>query len=312
MPKKRILAYGLLSLTALLWGWAAPVIKYTLRFISPIEFLFYRFLLVSLFFIVPFILEIRQKNLHWKDLYSLFLIGLLGGPITLLLIFIGTNYTTSLNSSLIVSISPIFIVLGGAFFLKEEITTREKTGLIFAVFGAIVTVVQPGLASGSGTSKAMIGNLILLVHNFVWAAYCLLVKKKSARFSPTIITAITFFSGLFVLPLLFFPQRFALAPLEPVFKISRQAWPGILYMSVFSSVIAYTTYNWGMSLIEASEGTIFTYLQPIFAAPLSFFWLNEKISPTFLLGTLLIVIGVFLTEYRSGKPLESRRLNKPS
>lgn len=294
MNKKRLTAYGLLLLTAALWGWAAPIVKYTLNFIDPIGFLFYRFWLVSFLFLPPFFIAVKKKPLPFKVFFRHFLIGLIGGPLTLLLIFFGADKTTSLNASLIVAMAPVFIVLAGVFFLKEVVTKKEQLGLALAVAGTLVTVVQPIANHHPSASAPLIGNLLLFTHNFVWTTYVILIKKESQKYSPLILTAITFFSGVFVLTPLFFLKT----NLSP-FQIPTPAIWGILYMSLFSSVIAYTTYNWGISLIEASEATLFTYLQPLFAAPLSFFWLKEKVSPLFLLGATLIAFGVFLTEYRS-------------
>jgi drug/metabolite transporter (DMT)-like permease len=297
MNKKRLKAYGLLLLTAALWGWSAPIVKYTLNFITPEGFLFYRFWLVSLLFLIPFLISLKKKPTAPRELVKLFLIGLLGGPITLLLIFWGADRTTSLNASLIVAMAPVFIVLTGALFLKEKVNRREQIGLIIAFSGTVLTVIQPLLSGNVFAQQHLKGNLIIFIHNFVWTAYALLIKKESKKYSPLVLTAMTFFSGVLVLSPLYLCQR-ALLPTRPLFEIQSQAVFGVLYMSFFGSIIAYTTYNWGVSLIEASEATLFTYLQPVFAAPLSFFWLKETITPLFLLGAFLIAIGVFRTEYR--------------
>ena len=297
--KKRLKAYLLLLTTAACWGWAAPVVKYTLGFVSPEAFLFYRFWIVSIFFLIPFLAKIKRQPLPKKDFWALVLIGFLGGPATLWLIFTGANLTISIDSSLIVAMAPIFIVLAGGLFLKEKITLQEKAGMSLALTGTLVTILEPLLAGGLFGAKHLGGNLIVLSSNLVWAGYVILVKKYSSRYSTIVITALTFFVGAVAFTPLFLAtnQGFNLPPPAAV--------PGILYMSIFSSIIAYTTYNWGVSLIEASEATIFTYLQPIFAAPLSYFWLKEEVSRMFFVGAAIIGLGVYLTERRT--PLFHRR-----
>jgi len=292
MTKKRRLAYFLLLLTAVLWGFASPVIKYTLEFINPIPFLFYRFWLVSLIFLIPLIINLKKDHLSGQGFLKIFLTGILGGPLTLLLIFWGIDKTTSLSASLIVAMSPLFIVLGGAIFLKEKVTKKEQIGTVIALLGTIITIIQPSLGREGLNRSHLWGNFLIFIHNFVWATYCILIKKESQKYSPLILTAITFISGVFVLTPLFFIQKI------PLFEINSMAIPGILYMSIFSSVVAYTTYNWGISLIEASEATLFSYLQPLFAAPLAFFWLGEKITLPFIIGAVIIAMGVYLTESR--------------
>ena len=301
MEKKRLKAYGLLLLTATFWGCSSPIVKYTLSFIDPVGFLFYRFILVSLLFLIPFLIAIKKNPLAFPQFIKLLFIGIIGGPTTLLLIFYGADKTTAINASLIVAMAPVFIVLAGAWFLKEKVTKREFLGLAVAVFGTIFTVIQPILSNGGFEKQHLQGNILLLLHNIVWTIYCILIKKESKRYSPIVLTAITFFSGLLILPPLFFLKNTAI-PLQTILSnFDLRAIPGILYMSIFSSIIAYTTYNWGISLIEASEATIFTYLQPLFATPLAFFWLGEKITPPFLFGASFVALGVFLSEYRESE-----------
>lgn len=297
MNRKRLTAYLLLLLTAALWGLAAPIVKYTLSFISPVGFLFYRFILVSLLFLIPFIYAVKKKPIVLRELTKLILIGILGGPITLLLIFYGADRTTAIDASLIVSMAPILIVIGGGFFLKEKITLRENLGLIIALVGTCVTIIQPLLEGTAFAHQHLWGNILVFSSNLAWAVYSILIKKESKQYSPLILTALTFFSGILILSPLFVYQRASLSTWN-FWEINPRAILGILYMAIFSSVIAYTTYNWGVSLIEASEATLFTYLQPVFAAPLAFFWLKEKITLAFIFGAVLIALGVSLTEYR--------------
>ena len=84
-----------------------------------------------------------------------------------------------------------------------------------------------------------------------------------------------------------------------------KALGGILYMAIFSSVIAYTLYEYGLSIIEASEATLFAYLQPIFAAPVALLWLKEKITPPFIIGAVVIGLGVAISEYRTKEEIKS-------
>lgn len=293
----RLKAYLMLILTAAIWGFAAPIVKYTLEFVPPVDFLFYRFILVSAIFVGPFLISLKKTPIPLVQLIKLFLIGILGGPVTLLLIFFGANRTTSLDASLIVAMAPVLIVVGGAFFLKEKVTRRENLGLAIALCGTLFTIIEPLISGSAFAQQHLLGNILTFSSNIAWAAYVMFIKKLSKSYSPLILTATTFFSGLLILTPLFFYSPASAGQIT----IPPQAFPGVIYMALFSSVIAYTTYNWGVALIEASEATVFTYLQPVFAAPLAFFWLKEAISRPFLIGVMLIAFGVFLTEYHPRK-----------
>lgn len=296
MNKKRLTAYLVLTLVSLLWGIASPVIKYTLNFIPPYSFLFWRFLITCLIFLPFFIYFVKKQPIQLTEVPILAFLGLLGTPLTLILLFVGYTKTTSMDGVLISATAPIFITIGGAIFLKEKVTSIERIGLLIAVAGSLITISQPLFEGGFLKSQNLLGNLLVFGSVISWTAFTLLSKVQFKKHHPFVITAFCFFVGLITV--------FPFFLLENNFQIwNFNALMGILYMSVFSSVIAYTFYEYGLSLIEASEATLFAYLQPIFAAPIALFWLGEKITFPFVIGALIIAVGVLIAEYR--KPRSS-------
>jgi len=313
MASSRFKAYIVLLLTAIIWGIASPVIKHTLQFIQPFSFLFWRFLITSLVFLPIFLVYKKKKSIKLspKKIIKLSILGFLGTTLSLGLLFAGYQYTTAIDGSLIYSLAPLIVVVGGAIFLREEITRMEKMGTAIAFLGSIIIVIQPILEGNVFALKNTYGNLLVMASAVAWAVYCLLVRKFEfkEKTDPLILTAIGFFAGLITITPLFLYERLALIdylksvylPVQPLFYLNPVALPGILYMSLLSSVVAYFTYNLGYSLIEASEATIFDYLKPVFAAPVAIFWLGEKITSAFLLGAGIIALGVFLTEYKPAR-----------
>jgi drug/metabolite transporter (DMT)-like permease len=294
------------------------VIKYTLQFIHPFSFLFWRFLITALLFLPIFLIYKRKKSikLSAEKVLKLSILGFLGTTLSLGLLFIGYKYTTAIDGSLIYSLTPLIVVIGGAIFLKEEITKMEKAGTIIAFLGSIVIVVQPILEGNAFAFKNTFGNLLVLASAVAWAAYCLLVRKFEfkEKTDPLILTAVGFFAGFITIIPLFLYENFLLndylksiyLPARSLFYLNPAALPGILYLSLLSSIVAYLTYNLGYALIEASEATIFDYLKPIFATPVAVFWLGEKITLPFLVGAGIIALGLFFTEFKiTRKPASS-------
>jgi len=316
---KRIRAYIYLLTTAVIWGIASVVIKHTLSFIKPFSFLFWRFLLTCLI-MIPLLYAFRKKQLFSLSpfkIFKLFILGFIGTTLSLGLLFIGYQYTTAIDGVLIDSVAPILVIIGGAIFLKEKVTKIERLGAGLAFFGSITTIIQPFLEGRTLAYKNIYGNFLVFLSTFTWAVYCLLVRKIEAKdkikTDPFVVTTITFISGLITIIPFFLWESLSLPVGLPALggqagiypsihlSINPSAIPGILFMVIFSSVIAYFTYNAGYALIEASEATIFDYLRPIFTAPLAVWWLKEQITISFLTGALLIALGVFLTEYKPKK-----------
>ena len=163
--EKRNKAYLALLTTSLIWGFAPPIIKYSLNFVTPIEFLFFRFLIVCLCIFPIFIIKLKKNHFKLKDLGLLILISLCGTSFTLGLLFWGLSLTTAVDSALIASMCPLMIVLAGVIFLRETITRQEKIGLFLAFLGTLIAVVSP-LVTGHVFTGSFWGNFLTIIAFF--------------------------------------------------------------------------------------------------------------------------------------------------
>lgn len=288
LTNKRSRAYALLLINTVLWGFSPPIIKYSLEFISVNQFLLGRYLLASIFFLPIYLLnKHRPKIKNWKLLIFL---ALLGTPLTLIPLYEGIKLTSSIEASILTATGPILIVLGGSLFLKEKVNRNEKIGILIAIIGTLILTIRPFQA----ISSSSLGNLLILISNLIWTAFLLIVKKLKTDASQ-----ISLFSYLVSIPVfatLTFLEPSQISNVQ--YQISN-ATPGIFYMAVFGSIIAFWAYTKGQEYIEASEASVFTYLQPVFTFPLAYFWLHEGISLPIIIASITIALGVYLSEYRS-------------
>lgn len=304
MLSSKTKAYFALLTTAALWGIAGPVIKATLAYLPPFTFLFYRFFLVIIITLPWYFLYLKKHPLKWSDLLPLSFLGFLATTLNLGLIFVGFEKTTALDGTLLSSVTPIFIVILGVTFLKEKVKRHEFLGLILVVVGSFITVVQPLLESQVFAWQNAFGNLLILIAGFVWAGFVLFSKKSFSHFPPLLITLhSSMVAFITFLPLALWESNFPL--LLSNFKIHllpsiiyHPEFLGVFYMAFISYLLAYFLYEYGMSKIEISEGSIFAYLQPIFAAPFALLWLGESITLPFVAGAAIIALGVVLSEWK--------------
>lgn len=297
MSKERKRAYLALLATSVLWGVASPIIKKSFETTTPLLFLSYRFLFVIILATIPFLLY-QKKQKKIKNPLKLLLIGFLSVPLNLLLLFYGIARTSAMEAALLAALNPIFLTLGGVFFLKEKIINREKIGLLISVLGTLLIIFDPLLANGSfNGEKHLLGNFLVIIGGIVGVVGLVWAKEEKKNYTHRQISYFSFLSALLTFTLLsiIFEPKFT-GDFLAIFSVPA-IW-GILYMAVFGSVIAYSCLIYGQSLIEVSEASLFTYLQPLFAIPLAVLWLHETINLAFFMGALLILLGVFLTEYR--------------
>jgi len=300
MNTYRLRAYKLLLITAIVWGVAGPIIKFTLNGISPLPFLTYRFGLSSIAVILtlPFFKKqaFPKKGVFWETI----LYGFLTSTVALGLLFFGLNETTVLEMAFINLSGPILITLAGVYFLHEHITKREKIGTCITLLGTLILIIQPILEDGLNLSKIS-GNILIFLYLLVNTMSVILAKKLVRKgVTPISMVNSSFIVGfLTILPLtlIFGSQNF----LNTITNLSLPYHLGIFYMALISGNLAYVLWIKGQKTIEVSETSLFTYLHPIFAAPLAIFWLHEKVNTVFFTGLILITAGVIIAEYKRGK-----------
>lgn len=309
-----------LLITNLIWGAASPIIKFTLQYIPPFTFLFLRFLIVG-WICLPIVFHtLAHEKVSPKDYINLFILGLFSQA-AIVFVFLGIDYSTALDSTIIGISASVFTVYAGHYFYKEKIHHFLKLGLILASLGTLVVIVEPimnGDGSGIDVKRRVIGNIHLMLYNLTWVLYLIWSKysmgerskllKKSLSFihlkpmtknySPILITITSFYVGLIVLlPFAFLEQfgHFGVVNTS-IISIPWQGVAGLLYMAIFSSIVAYSLNQWALEHARVADVALYAYLGPIFAFPVAYFLLKEVPNSYMILGGILILLGVVIAE----------------
>lgn len=298
MNPHRLKAYGLLTLVALIWGVATPVIKFTFFGIAPLPFLTYRFAISATFAILFFLLTKPNFSQIKNNLLEVLLYSFIVTTVALGILFLGIEKTTVLDAALIAAVAPLVTATVGVIFLKEHITAREKKGMAIAFTGTLITVFEPLLARGFDPS-AVRGNLLVFAYIVIMAFAALLSKRLvRKKVDPLTLTNLSFIVGFVtILPIGLFSVGFP----QIVGSVVNLAIPyhlGVFYMALISGTAAYAMWVRGQKTIEISEAGLFSYLIPLFAAPLGIIWLKESITTPFIVGAILITTGVITAEYK--------------
>ncbi|MCX6705454.1 MAG: DMT family transporter [Candidatus Woesebacteria bacterium] len=297
MNPARKRAYIELLIVSVIWGVASPIIKYTLGGFSPGVFLTYRFFISAVLALIIFAVTGFKFPKNPKVLALTLFNGFLLSTVSLGLLFLGTNKTTSIDSNVISTMAPITIALAGIFFLKERVTKREAVGILIALTGTLITIIEPVLKSG-GALGALEGNLLVFASVIV-ATITAVLAKLILRDNVDAITAtnLSFVVG-FVTILPFGLPQILNSNFRILTSVPLSYHLGVFYMAILSGTLAYFLWHKAEKTIEISEVSVIAYLYPLFGTPLAVFWLGEKITPPFVIGAIVIAIGVFLAEVK--------------
>jgi drug/metabolite transporter (DMT)-like permease len=289
-------AYLAILSNVIIWGVALPLVKPALNVISPHYFLFWRYLVACLF-MVPVLIFTWPKKITFKEILMIIAIEFLQVGVSLTLLYQGLALTSALTASLMGSSAPIFVILGGIIFLHEREERHEWLGLLLSVAGTLVLVLSPLLVINHTSTSSTLGISLILGYLFANMAYLLLAKKFYHSLNKLFITALSCLVGLITYAIIapltgpFVPPTSLLA--------SKYIILAILYMGILGSPIAVSLHLWGQSKIEASEASLFTYLQPLIYIPLSVLWLKDTLYPAQLIGLMVITIGVLIAQTRN-------------
>lgn len=286
--------YFLLALMVLSWSGNFVVAKFTVRELPPPALIVLRIWLSSavlLIYYYGFRKRGRRKLLpgDWKVIAGL---GLIGVGVNQTGFTFGIERTTAAHSSLIVSLSPVFVLLLAAGMKLESITWRKALGVSLCFGGMTVLAADHGLSSDSPT---FVGDLFTLGGSFAFALYTVLGKRVSTRYDTLTLTTFAFAAA-----------ALGVAPFG-CWEMTRLrwgavgwgAWLGVAYMALVASVLAYMIYYYALTRIEASRVATVTYLQPILATALGIVLLGEEMTPHLAAGGALVVTGVWLAARKS-------------
>ena len=296
MNPARVRAYIELLIVSAIWGIAGPVIKYTLGGFDSLTFLTYRFGLSSIIAIASFVILKTRLPKDRKTLWDLITYGFLTSTVALGFLFFGLENTTVLDMSLITLATPILITVAGVVFLSEHVTKREKIGMAIALAGTFLTIIEP-LIQHSGGALRLSGN-VLIVGYLITTAWTAVLAKEVLRagVSPLTITNVSFIIGfLSLLPFALIIGRHSLLAVP---SVPLPYHLGVFYMAFLSGSFAYFLGNKAQKTIEIGEAAVFAYLYPLFSTPLAVVWLGEKITPMFIVGGVVITIGVVIAEIK--------------
>lgn len=295
----RLKATLALILANVIWGAASPLFKWSLENIPPFTLAFLRFSLAS-FLLLPFISKdiFRLKR---TDMPQIILFALSGITINITFFFWGLKLAPSVNAAFISTTQPLILLLLGAFLLQEKVEPHEVFGTIVSFTGVLLIILIPLMTSGLQGETVVLGNLFFVLATLGAVGQAYFGKKLFATNKSLPITFWSFTIGAFTfLPFFLWEQT-----TNPswVMELGTPGIVGIFYGAIFSSALAYSFYDWGLSKIEASETGIFSYLMPITSVLVAILFFGEKLSRQFGIAAFLIILGITVAQIRLHKKI---------
>ncbi|MBQ7742450.1 MAG: DMT family transporter [Bacteroidaceae bacterium] len=251
----------------------------------------------TLRFLIAYVLllawSMTRSNFHLfassvKDELLMLALGITGGSLYFLSENTALNYTTTTNTSLIVCICPLFAaLLISIFYRSQRLRPLQIAGSLIAAAGVVVVVLNGHFV----LHLSPLGDSLALIACLCWAFYSLLMIPANQRYDAVFITRKVFFYGIIsILPYFIFnPEMPSLATLCRPAVLAN-----LIFLGAVASLLCFLAWNWVMKQLGAITVTNYVYLNPVITIVFAWMLLSEQITVFFLLGTVLILLGMYL------------------
>ncbi|MEH0019046.1 MAG: DMT family transporter [Desulfobacter sp.] len=283
--------YAKLLLTAFFWGGTFIAGRAIAGIVDPYSAAFLRFAIAS-FFLVLLTLKIegRLPAINGRQAVIIFLSGLTGIFAYNILFFKGLTLINANRASLIIATNPIFISLVSALLFKEKLSALKICGLVLSVSGALI-IISGGNPADIFRVGIGMGDLAIFGCVLSWVIYSILGKPLTKELSPLASVCYASLAGTLMLLI----PALSTGVVQHITGYGTMAWASLFYLGFFGTVLGFYWYYQGIRTIGPTKSGVFINFVPVSALVLSYFLLGETLTHATLLGALLVITGVYLT-----------------
>ncbi len=287
----RVSPYLLLVLTTLFWAGNFVLARFMRLDVPPAALSFWRWALAALI-LAPFVWRVMVK--HWPlvraNLGLVTLLSLLGVSGFNTLVYIGLQTTPASNATLLLSVTPVAILIFSSLILKVHMNLRQLLGILVSTAGVIMLVTR-GEFDRLLSVGISVGDLWILAAVLSWAIYSVLLRKLPNALKGTTLLGYTVAIGAVGI----FPFHLWEFSGGRAFDINPASLMTIGYVAIFPSILAFLFWNRAVDELGPNRAGQFTHLIPVFGTLLAVIFLGEKLYLYHAMSIPLVATGIYLT-----------------
>ena len=265
------------------------------HYIGPFGFIMLRVVGASVLF-WTISLFVPKETIERKDYLRIAGAAFLGMCINMLMFFNGLQLSTPLNSGVIVTLTPIIILILSAFFLKEKLTLFKFLGIVLGFTGAIILILYGNTTQVLNAPNIPLGNTMLLINATSFGAYLVMVKPLTKKYSTITLMKWMFLIGIFyTFPVTyseFSEVSWTTLPFEAIWRMG--------FVVVGTTFMTYMLNVYALKTLPPTAIGAFTYLQPLITILYAVITGNDILDGVKILACLLVFVGVYLVS-KKGK-----------
>ena len=230
-----------------------------------------------------------NEKIEKRDFFKILLASILGMCINMLAFFRGLELSTPINSGIIITLSPVLVLILSYFFLKEKVTLKKIIGILIGFSGAVFLILNSS-KTGINAPNIPLGNSFFLLNASAYAGYLIVIKPLTSKYNIFTLMKWLFLIGLVLSTPITFNQFIEVNWTElPWFAIWRMA-----YVVIGTTFLTYLFNIYALKTLSPTTVGSFIYLQPIITIGFALITGNDVLDTTKLFSCLLVFIGIYL------------------
>jgi len=235
-----------------------------------------------------------NEKIEKKDFLKILLASILGMCVNMLAFFRGLELSTPINSGIIITLSPVLVLILSYFFLKEKVTLKKIIGILIGFSGAVFLILNSS-KTGINAPNIPLGNSFFLLNASAYAGYLIVIKPLTSKYNIFTLMKWLFLIGLVLSTPITFNQFIEVNWTElPWFAIWRMA-----YVVIGTTFLTYLFNIYALKTLSPTTVGSFIYLQPIITIGFALITGNDVLDTTKLFSCLLVFIGIYLVSIRN-------------
>jgi len=222
---------------------------------------------------------------HWPAMLWL---SVTGGALFSALQYVGLQYTSALNVSVLNSLVPVLILAAGALIFRDRVAPLQIIGIATSLSGVLVVIAHGSINLLLSVSFGA-GDLIIALGMAVFAIYAACLRLRPPIHWTSFMFALSVLSAAMTMPF-FILETMSGTTLQPTVLTA----VAVVYVGIFPSLLAFAAWNRGVEVIGAGRAGPFLHLVPIFTAIFSIAMLGETLEFYHVIGLAIILAGVWL------------------
>lgn len=263
------------------------MVAYAVEEVPPMQLAAMRFFIASIFIFIIAYFAVDWKSITWDQIKHSMIAGFMFLTLGNGAMCYALQYIDSGFSALVISAQPLVIILMMRVLEKVSISPKALIGCALGVIGMYLLVSQKNLVSGPNQWKGMLAMISCL---FTWGYASLYVRHVSLPQSHFVNSGVQMFFAslcLFVLSFVFQENRVAWFDLNGITYFS------IIYLIILGSIAAFTAFNFLLQHVAPDKVATSTYINPLVAILLGWYFRNELISQQTLVAAAILLAGVY-------------------